>query len=109
MSLLLAILWGSPPTPAAWKALSAARVSLGLEDKIEPARALQGSPGRILAIGKHPDWLCEYAYLMDLNTPDSTAHALGWCFGLDEFDDTPSTADQLSSWMNMEVVEVESG
>lgn len=107
MTQLLAIKWGSAPTAQDWRRLSVARVSLGILEKIEPARALQGSPGRILAIGARPDWLCDFAYVESTEDP-GLKDALGWCFEMNDYDRTPSDADQLSAWFGLEVKEVES-
>lgn len=95
---ILPILWGTPPTPADWKRLSAAREAIGYTEVIKPAVALPGSPGRILALGARPTWLCPYNYVAD------TAHArlipvLAWC--LDEsINDpyAPTPEDMIIDW-----------
>lgn len=96
---LLPILWSNPPTDADWAALSAARSTAGHTEQIRPARAVHGSPGRILALGTHPDWVCEYAMVEDLTDSVSLALALGWCLGLNEYDNTPAEEEQLSRMM----------
>ena len=99
---LLAILWGQEPTGDDWARLSAARASLGWEGKIEPARAVPGSPGCILAIGATPDWLCDHVYVESTES-DSLEVALGAALGVREMPFRPTIEDQLSEWMGMDV------
>lgn len=95
---LLPILWGKTPRQSDWVALSRAKDTFGYSDMVQPATALQGSPGRILAIGRRPDWLCEYNYVDDTADPRLPG-VLQWCL-----DDTitdpqaPTYADMLSHW-----------
>ena len=50
---------------------------------VTPVRAVIGSPGRILAIGEKPDWICEYAYIKEPST-QSFKEALEWILGIRE-------------------------
>lgn len=103
---LLPILWGQEPTDADWRALAAARVSLGLETLVRPARALPGSPGRILAIGATPNWVCDYAYIEDTSNARALKTRLEYCLGLSDThsaDQDEQTTEQLSLWMGVPV------
>jgi hypothetical protein len=103
MTHLLPILWAEPPTTDDWARLRAAKEALGYADMVKPARALQGSPGRILAVGVRPDWLCEYNYTP--STEDAgLADVLGWCLGLREDPWAPTYEDMLSDWFKGPVV-----
>lgn len=103
MAHLLPILWGGEPTPADWAALKEAKTVLGYDSVIQPARAVNGSPGRILAVGDTPpDWVCDYAQVASAQDPD-LSKALGWCLGLNDYDNTPDVAAQLSRMMGCEV------
>lgn len=99
---VLPILWSEPPTEYDWQALRGAKEALGYEGGIQPARAVPGSPGRILVIGStKPDWLCEYA---QVPTAGSVAivEALGWCLGLNDYD-ASNYEDMLSDWFGVDV------
>jgi hypothetical protein len=50
-------------SPGDWEAIRAAKASLDLPFLVKPVPAVHGSPGRVLAIGKKPDWLCDGAYI----------------------------------------------
>ena len=50
---------------------------------MQPVRAVHGSPGRILAIGDKPDWVCEYAYVKTANVK-SIKEAIEWILGITE-------------------------
>ena len=50
---------------------------------VKPVRAVNGSPGRILAIGEKPDWICEYAYIKEPST-QSFKEALEWILEIRE-------------------------
>lgn len=99
---LLPILFAEAPTPDEWAKLGAARVALGHEEQIRPARALPGSPGRILAVGVMPDWICEYGYVKNLDDPKLQS-ALGWCLGMNEHDESGGATELLSRWLECDV------
>jgi hypothetical protein len=95
---ILPILWGSPPTPADWKRLSAAREAIGYEEQVKPAVALPGSPGRILALGERPTWLTPYQYLVDTGDP-RLPEVLKWCLDESIFDPfAPTFEDMIDDW-----------
>lgn len=100
---LLPILWAEPPTTEDWQRLSAARTALGYTDLIQPAEAVPGSPGPILAIGKMPDWIIQYAYVP--STRDSKlAERLQAV--LDRQEDPDTIGKLLSRWMGVEVKQI---
>jgi hypothetical protein len=94
---ILPILWGSPPTPADWKRLSAAREAIGYEEQVKPAVALPGSPGRILAVASHPTWLCPYLYVS--STEDELLNrVLLWCLDENKVEPFPQPEDMIVKW-----------
>lgn len=100
---LLPILWASEPTSDGWTALSRAREALGVTEKIQPARAVPGSPGRVLVVGEvDPDWVCDYAFVRTVSSPDLPL-ALGWCLGMNDYENVGKPEDQLSKWLGGEV------
>lgn len=103
---LLPILWGSPPTPADWERLAAARVASGHTEKIKPARALPGSPGPILAIGAIPHWLVEHRAVESTKDP-RLQEQLTACLAGETGETSGVFADLLSSWMGEKVTYVE--
>ena len=60
-----------------------AKSQMSTELLIQPVRAVIGSPGRVLAIGEKPDWMCEYAYVETPNIK-SLKEALEWVLELKE-------------------------
>jgi hypothetical protein len=60
-----------------------AKSQIGTDALVKPVRAVIGSPGRILAIGEKPDWICEYAYIKEPST-QSFKEALEWILGIKE-------------------------
>lgn len=103
MSHLLPILWAQEPTSADWAALSAARESLGITELIKPARAVPGSPGRILAVGTMPTWLCPNRQIPDTSDPGVVRDALQWCLEPDEGLSGEDIATTLSTWTGLEI------
>lgn len=102
---LLPILWATEPTDADWHALRDAKAALNYEGGIQPARAVLGSPGRILVVGDiKPDWACDYAPVESAISHDIVA-ALGWCLELNEYPRVVTAADLLSSWFGCPIME----
>ena len=60
-----------------------AKAQIQTDALVKPVRAVAGSPGRILAIGEKPDWICEYAYVKEPST-QSFKEALEWILGIKE-------------------------
>jgi hypothetical protein len=102
LSALLPILWAEPPTADDWHRLGEARKASGYPDLVKPARALQGSPGRILAIGVKPDWLCDYDLVESTEDP-RLDEVLSWCLELTQNPWAPDYAELLSDWFGATV------
>lgn len=100
---LLPILWAKEPAEQDWRRLGDARIAIGYPDKLMPARAVHGSPGRVLAIGAEPDWLCEYIRVDDTHDSAKLEFALKWCLEPEEEISGEDIADKLASWMGVEV------
>lgn len=71
------------PTGKILDMVKAAKHSLNMKQMVQPCDAVPGSPGRVLAIGSKPDFICDYAYVAN-PTVESLTSALAWCFGLRE-------------------------
>lgn len=106
---LLPILMEGEPDKLGWQALGEARAASGHEGKVKPARAVPGSPQPILAVGKLPDWLTDYAYVSELKIGDKALEdALG--YALDDHDREEvgeRYAELLTEWMGVTVKYVE--
>jgi hypothetical protein len=63
--------------------LKEAKAQMNISTLLKPVRAVIGSPGRVLAIGKKPEWICEYAYVKEPST-QSFKEALEWILGIRE-------------------------
>lgn len=100
---LLPILWAEEPTAEDWARLSAAREAIGYTDLIKPARAFQGSPGPILAIGAFPDWLTGYAHVKSTRDRGGLESALYHVLYGDNISEGEEWAALLSHWMGMQV------
>lgn len=99
---LLPILWAEPPTAEDWARLSAAREAIGYRDLIKPVEALEGSPQPILAVGKLPTWMTDYAYV-DSTASSEIENALDWCINTGVVDTGEKAAALLSEWMGVDV------
>ena len=71
------------PTGDDLELLKQAKVKLGTDLLITPVRAVNGSPGRVIALREKPTWLCEYAFVPEPNV-ESLTNALAWALGLRE-------------------------
>lgn len=76
-------LWPSVPTGGALAALKQAKQQIPDAPLIQPVRAVPGSPGRVLAIGTPPPFLCDYA-LVETSTSPGLQKALEWTLELCE-------------------------
>ena len=99
---LLPILWAESPTAEDWKRLSAAREAVGYAELLQPAEALEGSPGPVLAIGKYPSWLTGYAYVESTSDRMGLEAALYHCLFSDGLEGEEYAA-LLSHWMGVKV------
>lgn len=73
-------IYPSVPTGAILTALKDAKDSLDVDYLVQPVKAVPGSPGRILALGKKPHFVCDYA-LVEKPTKESIRNALEWVLG----------------------------
>ena len=94
------------PTGDTLTALKTAKSQLNTRVLIQPVKAVPGSPGRILAIGSKPNFLCDYAYVAE-PTVESLTAALSWCLGLKEDARGVTIGRMLSEIMGGEVREVD--
>jgi hypothetical protein len=93
------------PQGAILEALKQAKVNLDLNYLISPEKAVPGSPGRVLAIGEKPNFLCDYAYVKE-PTVDSLQQALAWCLELKEDSRGVTIGRMLSELLRGEVKEI---
>ena len=70
-----------------------------------PENAVPGSPGRVLAIGSKPDFICDYAYVAN-PTVESLTAALAWCLGLKEDSRGVTMGKMLSEYFGEGVKEI---
>ena len=99
---LLPIFWTEEPTSDDWARLTEARIALGYTDLIKPVRALPGSPGTLLVIGKgRPDWLHNFYACDDITDAEELQWALGGALGGDERES--AMEELLSGWMGVQV------
>ena len=71
------------PTSEVMGMIKEAKAQVNTDTLVKPVRAVHGSPGRILAIGEKPEWICEYAYIKEPST-QSFKEALEWILGIRE-------------------------
>ena len=93
------------PTGNTLTALKTAKSLLDTKVLIQPVKAVPGSPGRVLAIGSKPNFLCDYAYVAE-PTVESLTAALSWCLGLKEDARGVTIGRMLSEIMGGEVCEL---
>lgn len=85
-------IYPSAPTGADLSLLKGAKVSLGIPFLIQPVDAVPGSPGRVIALRKRPDFICDYAFVPEPNEKSIEA-ALDWAFS-DKVDKRATTVVQ---------------
>jgi hypothetical protein len=73
-------IYPSVPSGAVLEALKTAKESLDVDYLIRPVKAVPGSPGRVLAIGTKPDFVCDYAFVPEPSV-ESLKNALHWALG----------------------------
>lgn len=98
--------WPQKPEGQTLEMLKQAKQQLQTSLLISPERAAPGSPGRVLAIGSKPNFLCDYAYVAE-PTVESLTAALSWCLGLKEDARGVTIGRMLSEIMGGEVREVD--
>ena len=84
MTTRLLPIYPSVPSGGVLEALKAAKDSLDVDYLIQPVKAVPGSPGRVLAIGEAPTFLCDYALVAEPSV-ESLKNALQWALG--DYDD----------------------
>lgn len=67
---------GELPTGGALATLRLAKMASGYSGMVRPMKAVQGSPGPILAVGVEPDWLVDYALVPDWSSATRLTEAL---------------------------------
>jgi hypothetical protein len=93
------------PVGAVLEALKQAKAKLPTGILITPENAVPGSPGRVLAIGEKPNFLCDYAYVKE-PTVESLEQALAWCLELKEDTRGVTIGRMLSELWGGEVKEI---
>ena len=73
-------IYPSVPTGADLELFRVAKGELSLDYLIQPVRALQGSPFRVIALRKRPEFLCDYALVKQPNVA-SIREAMKWALG----------------------------
>lgn len=104
MTTPLAI-WPSVPTGGALAALKQAKQQIPDAPLVSPVRAVPGSPGRVLAIGERPPFLCDYALVAEA-TPERIKPALEWVLGLREDERGMTVLKKLKQIFGPETTEV---
>ena len=90
--LILAV-YPSKPAGADLEAFKAAKASMGIDYLIQPVRAVNGSPFRIIALRERPEFICDYA-LVKNPTESSIRSAMEWALS-DKFDDRATTVVKM--------------
>lgn len=83
----------SVPTGADLELFRGAKGELSLDYLIQPVRAVYGSPFRIIALRKAPDFICDYALVKEPNVA-SIREAMKWALG-DHEDARATTAAKM--------------
>ena len=83
----------SKPVGADLEAFKAAKASMGIEYLIQPVRAVNGSPFRVIALRERPDFICDYA-LVKNPTEGSIRSAMEWALS-DKVDDRATTVVKM--------------
>ena len=98
-------LWPSVPIGGALAALKQAKQQIPDAPLIQPVRAVPGSPGRVLAIGTPPPFLCDYA-LVETSTSPGLQKALEWTLGLREDERGMTVLKKLQQIFGAETMEI---
>jgi hypothetical protein len=102
----LPIYMDGAPSDADVQRLRVAKESLNLPFKVVPRPAAPGGAERVLAIGIHPDWAQDYAFVPSTDSP-GLREAVEWAL-TDKVDSrATSAAKWLSSVLGAEVKEVD--
>lgn len=77
--------WPMPPAQA--EITKRAFMSLDLPFAVQPCKANPGEPGRVLALGTIPPFVCDCAPVSDPSSEDSVRNAIRWVLTAPEGDD----------------------
>lgn len=83
-----------------------AKERLGLDFLVKPVRAVPGSPGRVLAIREEPNFICDYAYVVNMNL-DSLTNALEWVLTDKEDKRAVTKIDMLRKTFGQRLIEID--
>ncbi|ACY35937.1 hypothetical protein CMP1-41 [Clavibacter phage CMP1] len=61
--------------------IKAAKLALAIPYTVYPSAASASTDGRILAVGGHPPFLCDYALVSPSSGPEGVQAALSWVLG----------------------------
>lgn len=61
--------------------IKAAKLALGIPYTVYPSTASASTNARILAVGGHPPFLCDYALVSPSSGPEGVQAALSWVLG----------------------------
>lgn len=90
-----------------WDRIKRAKAASGVDFQVRPVVAVPGSPGRVLAIGSAPPFLCEFAGVDSTESPGFQA-AVNWTLDQSIQDPRATTlAQQLSAIFGGTVRELE--
>lgn len=98
-------LYPSVPSGEILAALKVAKEQIPEAPLVQPVRAVYGSPGRVLAIGQQPPFLCDYA-LVGEPTVERLQIALEWVLGLREDSRGMTVLKKMQQIFGSETVEV---
>lgn len=68
---------GGQLSPEDWAAIKQAKDELDLPFLVKPVQAVPGSPGRVLALGVLPGWVCDYYPVWKAQSP-AIKDAIRW-------------------------------
>jgi hypothetical protein len=87
-------IYPSLPTGADLELFRSAKGELSLDYLIQPVRAVYGSPFRVIALRKAPNFFCDYALVQKPNV-DSIREAMKWALGTHEDPRAKTMANML--------------
>ena len=76
-------IYPAKPTGAQLEMFKQAKAMIKTDILVQPVRAVHGSPGRVIAMGERPHWICDYAYIANPNV-DSIKEAMEWALEMKE-------------------------
>jgi Asp-tRNA(Asn)/Glu-tRNA(Gln) amidotransferase B subunit len=76
-------IYPNKPTGAELEMIKQAKAMVDTDILVQPVRAVQGSPGRVIALRERPHWICDYAYIPNPNV-NSLKEAIEWALEIKE-------------------------